>query len=306
MSFLLLISGFSGMAQGVVRGVVRYKKSPVTYATVIVTGTHTGAPTDAEGAFAIEIAQDTATLQISAIGFVWQKVKVAAGDTLQVQLKEACMWDDHVNFDVLQIGLSGGAKYTPLGGKCSYSNFPLFNNQYSDVTLELAAEYQTNHQHTNQVAEFEVGVGHLIAPCNWPAVGVALNYALVETPQFQFERRMLTINSTGFYVGYNQVPVSLGLGAASYHLENRLAERWGIEAGTGFIKPGEVVDVELTTKLAWWQQYWQWSSALTIHKRPFSASIAYKQLGRFYHEIGFQLSVSFRNPRIKFGSKTEE
>ncbi|TYZ11032.1 carboxypeptidase-like regulatory domain-containing protein [Hymenobacter lutimineralis] len=306
LGLLLLVNGFSGMAQGMVRGVVRYKKSLLPGATIVVIGTDTGTTTDSEGTFAIELAQDSATLQISMIGFVTQKVKAAVGDTLQVQFRESCRWDDHINFDVLQIGLSGGAKYTPLGGKCSYGTFPFFNNQYSDVTLEVAAEYQTNRQRTNQVVEFEAGVGHLIAPCNWPTFGIALNYALVETPQFHFDRRMLTINSTGFYVGYDQLLVSLGLGAASYQLENGLSKSWGIEAGTGFTKSGNVADVALATKLAWWQHYWQWSSSLTLDKRPFSAGITYKQLGRLYSEVGFQLSVSFRNPSIRFGSKPEK
>ncbi len=59
---------------------------PVAYATITVPSGEGGAVADFEGLFSIEVARDTATLLISAVGFERQRILARAGQPLTVRL----------------------------------------------------------------------------------------------------------------------------------------------------------------------------------------------------------------------------
>ena len=88
------------LAQNVVKGTVNDEAGePVIGATVKVQGTQQGSITDFDGKFSIE-AGSNATLEISYVGYVTQKVKVAGKSDITVVLKE----DAQMLNDIVVVG----------------------------------------------------------------------------------------------------------------------------------------------------------------------------------------------------------
>ena len=94
--FLLCLLPVGAMAQSTVRGTVNDEAGePIIGATVKVEGTQTGAITDFNGNFSVEAAQN-ATLEVSYVGYLSQKVKVAGKQDITVVLKEDALMLDNV------------------------------------------------------------------------------------------------------------------------------------------------------------------------------------------------------------------
>ena len=99
------------LAQNVVKGTVNDEAGePIIGATVKVQGTQQGSITDFDGKFSIE-AGSNATLEISYVGYVPQKVKVAGKSDITVVLKE----DAQMLNDVVVIGY-GTMKKSDISG----------------------------------------------------------------------------------------------------------------------------------------------------------------------------------------------
>ncbi len=98
--FLLCLFPMGALAQNVVKGTVNDEAGePVIGATVKVQGTQQGSITDFDGKFSIE-AGSNATLEISYVGYVTQKVKVAGKSDFTVVLKE----DAQMLNDIVVVG----------------------------------------------------------------------------------------------------------------------------------------------------------------------------------------------------------
>ena len=115
--FLLCLFPMGALAQNVVKGTVNDEAGePVIGATVKVQGTQKGSITDFDGKFSIE-AGANATLEISYVGYVTQKVKVAGRNDISVVLKE----DAQMLNDVVVIGY-GTMKKSDISGSVASVN----------------------------------------------------------------------------------------------------------------------------------------------------------------------------------------
>ena len=115
--FLLCLFPLGAMAQSVVKGTVNDEAGePIIGATVKVQGTQTGAITDFNGNFSVEAASN-ATLEISYVGYLTQKVKVAGKSGITIVMKE----DAQMLNDVVVIGY-GTMKKSDISGSVATIN----------------------------------------------------------------------------------------------------------------------------------------------------------------------------------------
>ena len=98
--FLLCLFPLGTMAQGIVKGTVNDEAGePIIGATVKVQGTQKGSITDFNGNFSVEAASN-ATLEVSYVGYVTQKVKVGGQSNITVTMKE----DAQMLNDIVVVG----------------------------------------------------------------------------------------------------------------------------------------------------------------------------------------------------------
>ena len=98
--FLLCLFPMGALAQNVVKGTVNDEAGePIIGATVKVQGAQQGSITDFDGKFSVEAASN-ATLEISYVGYVTQKVKVAGNNNLTIVMKE----DAQMLNDIVVVG----------------------------------------------------------------------------------------------------------------------------------------------------------------------------------------------------------
>ena len=115
--FLLCLFPMGALAQNVVKGTVNDEAGePVIGATVKVSGSNAGSITDFDGKFSVQAASN-ATLEISYVGYVPQKVKVAGKSDITVVLKE----DAQMLNDVVVIGY-GTMKKSDISGSVATIN----------------------------------------------------------------------------------------------------------------------------------------------------------------------------------------
>ena len=115
--FLLCLFPMGALAQNVVKGTVNDEAGePIIGATVKVSGSNAGSITDFDGKFSVQAASN-ATLEISYVGYVPQKVKVAGKSDITVVLKE----DAQMLNDVVVIGY-GTMKKSDISGSVATIN----------------------------------------------------------------------------------------------------------------------------------------------------------------------------------------
>ena len=115
--FLLCLFPLGAMAQSIVKGTVNDEAGePVIGATVKVVGAQSGAITDFNGNFSVEAASN-ATLEISYVGYLSQKVKVAGQNNIIVVLRE----DAQMLNDIVVIGY-GTMKKSDISGSVATIN----------------------------------------------------------------------------------------------------------------------------------------------------------------------------------------
>ena len=115
--FLLCLFPMGALAQNVVKGTVNDEAGePIIGATVKVQGSQQGSITDFDGKFSIQAASN-ATLEISYVGYVTQKVKVAGQSDLTVVMKE----DAQMLNDIVVVGY-GTMKKSDISGSVATIN----------------------------------------------------------------------------------------------------------------------------------------------------------------------------------------
>ena len=115
--FLLCLFPMGALAQNVVKGTVNDEAGePIIGATVKVSGSNAGSITDFDGKFSVQAASN-ATLEISYVGYLTQKVKVAGKSDITVVLKE----DAQMLNDVVVIGY-GTMKKSDISGSVATIN----------------------------------------------------------------------------------------------------------------------------------------------------------------------------------------
>jgi TonB-linked SusC/RagA family outer membrane protein len=114
---LLMVSVQGAWAQWTVKGTVSDESGePVIGASVKVVGSRTGAATDLQGKFSLNATQD-GQLEVSYVGYVTQKIKIAGRQNISVVLKE----DAQTLSDVVVIGY-GTMKKSDISGSVASVN----------------------------------------------------------------------------------------------------------------------------------------------------------------------------------------
>ena len=115
--FLLCLFPLGAMAQSIVKGTVNDEAGePVIGATVKVVGAQSGAITDFNGNFSVE-AGSNATLEVSYVGYVTEKVKVGGRNNITVVLRE----DAQMLNDIVVVGY-GTMKKSDISGSVATIN----------------------------------------------------------------------------------------------------------------------------------------------------------------------------------------
>ena len=115
--FLLCLFPLGAMAQSIVKGTVNDEAGePVIGATVKVVGAQSGAITDFNGNFSVE-AGSNATLEVSYVGYVSEKVKVNGRNNITVVLRE----DAQMLNDIVVVGY-GTMKKSDISGSVATIN----------------------------------------------------------------------------------------------------------------------------------------------------------------------------------------
>ncbi|MCH5302961.1 MAG: TonB-dependent receptor [Prevotella sp.] len=131
--FLLCLLPLGALAQSIVKGTVKDEAGePVIGATVKVVGGVSGAITDLNGGFSIQ-ASSSATLSVSYVGYITQRVPVAGKNNLQIILKE----DITTLNDVVVIGYGVQKKSDLTGAVASVKGDDIKNLSTSDAGAAL-------------------------------------------------------------------------------------------------------------------------------------------------------------------------
>ena len=131
--FLLCLFPLGTMAQSIIKGTVNDEAGePIIGATVKVQGTQTGAITDFNGNFTIDAAPN-ATLNISYVGYVTQRVPVGGKTNLVITLSE----DNTTLSDVVVIGYGVQKKSDLTGAVASVKGDDIKNLSTSDAGAAL-------------------------------------------------------------------------------------------------------------------------------------------------------------------------
>ncbi|MBP5798736.1 MAG: carboxypeptidase-like regulatory domain-containing protein, partial [Prevotella sp.] len=131
--FLLCLFPMGAMAQSTIKGTVNDETGePIIGATVKVQGTQTGAITDFNGNFTVEAASN-ATLNISYVGYITQRVSVGGRNNLVITLQE----DNTTLNDVVVIGYGVQKKSDLSGAVASVKGDDIKNLSTSDAGAAL-------------------------------------------------------------------------------------------------------------------------------------------------------------------------
>lgn len=152
-----LLVGFLGFSQvSIIKGtVVDDKGTPLLGATIVVEGTNNGVTTDFDGNYIINVKKDNATLVISYVGFVTQKVAVQNNKQINVILVE-----DISSLEEVQIvAFSKQKKSSVIGSVSSINTSDLklpSNNLTSSFAGQIAGmiSYQRSGEPGQDNAEF--------------------------------------------------------------------------------------------------------------------------------------------------------
>lgn len=92
---LMCMLPLSVLAQGTVTGTVTEASTgdPLPGANVIVKGTSTGAITDFDGNFSVNVSSFPATLVVSSVGYTTQEVSVSSSQSINVSLQDGVALD---------------------------------------------------------------------------------------------------------------------------------------------------------------------------------------------------------------------
>ena len=131
--FLLCLFPLGAMAQSISKGTVNDEAGePIIGATVKVQGSQKGAITDFDGKFSIEAASN-ATLNISYVGYVTQKVAVAGRNNIVITMRE----DNTTLNDVVVIGYGVQKKSDLTGAVASVKGEDIKNLSTTDAAAAL-------------------------------------------------------------------------------------------------------------------------------------------------------------------------
>ena len=131
--FLLCLFPLGAMAQSIIKGTVNDEAGePIIGATVKVQGSQKGAITDFDGKFSIEAASN-ATLNISYVGYVTQKVAVAGRNNIVITMRE----DNTTLNDVVVIGYGVQKKSDLTGAVASVKGEDIKNLSTTDAAAAL-------------------------------------------------------------------------------------------------------------------------------------------------------------------------
>lgn len=266
--------------------------------TILQKGTTNGISSNDDGRFTLSVATsaDSITLQISSIGFVAKQLQAAPGDTIIVRLRpdsrEFCDLSV-VMYPKLELKLSSGLRYAPLGG-----SIRVFSPRRFSKSLAATVGYQTNLDRNYALTAAVRLPSVLNSNRLYIEENVAYEHLRAEAAAIDFRSYVATVALS--LQGYNRrIPVLLlGGGHASYRALPGNRET-ADHSGTGYTVglrheflpyPYQVFGSVQATR---WPGYWQWQGRLA-HPLPLNlqAGVEINSL-RSYREVALTLSRFF-------------
>ena len=275
-------------------------KEEVLGATVMLYGTKIGTTADMQGNYQLVIPHDTATLLFLSVGFESLKKKiVVVQDTTTlppVHLKMNCHLDFFYQKHV-ELSLLSGLHYTPLGGKIKFFYPYLIDAQHSLGALRTEFSYQLGNNNFQRSAT--LALDNTFVDCD-NNVDVTTDYQSVrlDEQEFAYTRYTVGVTYTGKAIS-RIMPVYLAVGRLNYSDKEISRIKAGMEIGAAYpftiylnASHTKAVRLMAMSRVAWWQDYWQFQSGVETEVKRFSLKINFNRLGQYAEVntgVGFKI-----------------
>lgn len=207
-----------------ISGIVLDGEIPLPGANIIEKGTRNGTSTDINGKFELIVSDKNATLEVSAIGYIQQEIKLKGRKEIQIDIKEDCVRDW---FDKQHIGLylNSGVVNNPIGGQFIFSLPAIIG----EPTLKTEFGYQTNLKE-NRVFDANLGAYHVFANCDFDADIIASYKNLDFNNEIDLSSYSMETN-----LNFNKVTTIFGVKTLDFDSASRTGPTLGL--GTWLGKP---------------------------------------------------------------------
>lgn len=293
---LFLGAVLNGQAQKIVQGIVRdaSTKEALPGVTVSLKGTENGTSTNMQGAFQLVIPHDTVNLRFSFIGFITVEKKIIfSEDTLllpPVLLKEDCIIDLFYTKH-LEISVLSGLKYTPLGGRIKAFYPYLINAKNSAGSLKMEFSYQAGNNNYQRNAT--LALDNIFLNCA-NDLSITADYQKIRLSEQKFSYTRYTVGAmySGALVG-KVMPVYLAFGWLNAVNDGIIDTNTGFEIGTTYFLPiHKIPRIEISGRVAWWQNYWQFRIGAETEVRRFTVGVNFNKLSQYAEvttRVGFKI-----------------
>ncbi|MBD2721846.1 carboxypeptidase-like regulatory domain-containing protein [Hymenobacter armeniacus] len=289
----------AAFAQATVSGRVVDAKSDegLPGVTVLQSGTANGVSSDVHGYFSFTVPNqpDSVALTVSSIGYLTQRLRVAAGSNSIIRLVvdpkplPVCRFGP----PRAEVGVFSGMHYAPFGGTLRLYGPRLFRQP-----LAPSVSYQTNFARNHAL---HLGLG-LPAIHRFHSLNITetLDYQRLRAPgaNTAFDSYTATLGLNAGFIGGRRLPTFLlGAGYAEWRsIQDEVAAQrsgYGYTAGLQFNALPEPFNVYVSAQATRWPDAWQWQGRL-LHGLPHNlqAGVALNQL-RSYTEVSLLLNRLF-------------
>ncbi|WP_167856829.1 carboxypeptidase-like regulatory domain-containing protein [Hymenobacter aquaticus] len=296
---LLLLAPWLATAQTItVSGQVIDAKSnqALPGVTILQLNTSNGASSNLDGSFSLIVPgqSDSVTISVSAIGYVKQQRRVAAGSTAMLKMESdprTIDSDDMIVYYRYKVGLTSGLRYAPYG---LYAQ--VFGQRFIHKPLNILGSYHTNFKR-NYAATASVNLPAL------PKLGrlhfseqLDYQHLRAEAANAQFSSYSATLGLTLYPKATSQSELLLSAGYARYQplhpTETTTSAGYGYGLGFRYSLPYPF-EVNLQAQATRWPTYWQYQGSLSrFIGNQLQLGVAANQF-RNYTEVSVSLSRSF-------------
>ncbi|UOQ55235.1 carboxypeptidase-like regulatory domain-containing protein [Hymenobacter cellulosivorans] len=265
-------------------------------ATILQVNTVNGVSSSSDGSFSLTVPgqSDSVTISVSAIGYVKQQRRVAAGSSTMLRLepdRRTLISDDIVVYTRYKVGLTSGLRYAPYG---LYAQ--LRGQRYIHKSLNISGSYHTNFKRNySATASVDLPALPQLGPLSFSE---KLDYQRLraEAANAQFNSYSATLGLTLYQKTTRLPELLLSAGYARYqplHLsETRATTGYGHGLGLRYSLPYPL-DIHMQAQATRWPSYWQYQGSISrFIGNQLQLSVAANQL-RNYTKVSVSLRKSF-------------
>ncbi|WP_157807240.1 carboxypeptidase-like regulatory domain-containing protein [Hymenobacter chitinivorans] len=295
----LLLGSWSARAQTTTvsgRIIDAKSKEGLPGVTILQLNTVNGVSSSFDGSFSLTVPgqSDSVTISVSAIGYVKQQRRVAAGSSTMLRLESdprTINSDDMVVYFRYRGGLTSGLRYAPYGASAQ-----IFGRRFIRIPLNISGSYHTNFKR-NYAATVSVDLPALpkLGPLHF-SEKLDYQHLRAEAANAQFSSYSTTLGLTLYPRATSQSELLLSAGYARYQplppTETTTSTGYGYGLGFRYSLPYPL-EVDLQAQATRWPSYWQFQGSISrFMGQQFQLSLTANQL-RSYTEVSLTLSRSF-------------